>query len=325
MANNVFANGREISCKASTGTSLGAFPDVCFTPPQTPATPLGIPVPYPNSAFATTTTSGSRTVKISGKEAMLKNKSYFKTSTGDDAGCAPNKGVVTSTIRGKAYFVSWSVDVKIEGQNVVRHLDLTTHNHSSPKSNSLYTIHQGQVVSTYLHPQCQRAREAAYAGYLTIWNMTKMGDYYTVVAGAYFESAAEGRSREMIGTNKVSAERVGTDPPASRSKSPPASPRGRKIWIFERGLGPKETSRVKCRYHPNGFRYRRVPRPKSGDAEAKIMEALFRRENGAPAGTLYMYVHGRPVCCSCQELIKCAQENSNLRVLFCMPVSFDIC
>lgn len=63
---------------------------------------------------------------------MLKNQSFYKTSTGDEAGCAPKKGVVTSKIKGKVYFNSWSMDVKIEGKNVVRHLDLTTHNHASP-------------------------------------------------------------------------------------------------------------------------------------------------------------------------------------------------
>jgi Domain of unknown function (DUF4150)/GHH signature containing HNH/Endo VII superfamily nuclease toxin 2 len=131
MANQVYANGREIACKAANGKSICAFPDVCFTPPQTPGTPPGVPIPYPNTGFAKDTTSGSRTVKISGKEVMLKNKSCFKKSTGDEAGSAPKKGFLTSTNRGKVYFNAWSMDVKIEGENVVRHLDLTTHNHMS--------------------------------------------------------------------------------------------------------------------------------------------------------------------------------------------------
>jgi hypothetical protein len=137
MANDVFANGREISCKAADGKSIACFPDVCMTPPENPATPPGVPIPYPNTAFAKDTSAGSKTVKISGKETMLKNKSYFKTSTGDEAGCAAKKGVVTSKIKGKAYFVSWSMDVKFEGENVVRHLDMTTHNHASPTPNTM--------------------------------------------------------------------------------------------------------------------------------------------------------------------------------------------
>jgi hypothetical protein len=136
MANDVFANGREVSCKKADGKSICAFPDVCFTPPQTPATPPGVPIPYPNTGFAKDTKKGSKSVKITKKEVMLKNKSYFKKSTGDEAGCASKKGVITSTNKGKVYFTSWSMDVKFEGKNVVRHLDLTTHNHRSMPGNS---------------------------------------------------------------------------------------------------------------------------------------------------------------------------------------------
>lgn len=136
MANQVYANMMEISCKAAAGKSVCAFPDVCMTPPQTPATPPGVPIPYPNTGLASDCSNGSSSVKISGQEVMLKNKSYFKKSTGDEAGCAPKKGVVTSKNMGKVYFTAWSMDVKVEGENVVRHLDLTTHNHASFPGNS---------------------------------------------------------------------------------------------------------------------------------------------------------------------------------------------
>jgi hypothetical protein len=129
MSNQVYANSMEVSCKEASGKSICAFPDVCFTPPQTPATPPGVPIPYPNTGMASDTTDGSTTVKISGQEVMLKDKSYFKKSTGDEAGCAPKKGLITSTNRGKVFFIAWSMDVKVEGENVVRNLDLTTHNH----------------------------------------------------------------------------------------------------------------------------------------------------------------------------------------------------
>jgi hypothetical protein len=111
-----------------------------MTPPENPATPPGVPVPYPNTGMAKDTTSGSKTIKISNKETMLKNKSYFKKSIGDEAGCAAKKGVITSVNRGKVYFISWSMDVKFEGQNVDRHLDLTTHNHASPPGNGPPTV-----------------------------------------------------------------------------------------------------------------------------------------------------------------------------------------
>ena len=131
MSNQVYANGMEVSCKAAAGSAICAFPDVCFTPPQTPATPPGVPVPYPNTGKAEDTSDGSSSVKISGQEIMLKNKSYFKKSMGDEAGCAPKKNVLTSKISGKVYFNAWSMTVFCEGENVVRHLDITTHNHGS--------------------------------------------------------------------------------------------------------------------------------------------------------------------------------------------------
>lgn len=139
MANEVYANNMEISCKSADGKSVACFPDVCFTPPQAPPTPTGVPIPYPNTGMAKDTTKGSKTVKISGKEVMLKDKSYFKTSYGDEAGNAPKKGIITSKIKGKVYFTSWSMDVKYEGKNVVRHMDLTTHNHGSNSNTAPWT------------------------------------------------------------------------------------------------------------------------------------------------------------------------------------------
>jgi hypothetical protein len=136
MGNKVFANGRELSCKAADGKSICAFPDVCMTPPENPATPPGVPVPYPNTGMAKDTAKGSKNVKISGKEVMLKDKSHYKKSVGDEAGCAAKKGVINGKISGKVFFTSWSMDVKIEGENAVRHLDTTTGNHSSPTANA---------------------------------------------------------------------------------------------------------------------------------------------------------------------------------------------
>ena len=137
MSNDVYANGMAVACKSGDGKSICAFPDVCFTPPQTPATPMGVPIPYPNTGLSSDTSDGSSSVTISGNEVMLKSKSYYKKSAGDEAGCAPKKGMINSKISGKVYFAAWSMDVKIEGENVDRHLDLTTHNHGSTANEAL--------------------------------------------------------------------------------------------------------------------------------------------------------------------------------------------
>ncbi len=162
MANNVFANGREISCKSGSGKSIAAFPDVCMTPPENPATPPGVPVPYPNTGNTSDCTSGSTTVKISDKEAMLKNKSYFKKSMGDEAGSAAKKGVVTSVNRGKVYFTAWSMDVKIEGENAVRHLDMTTHNHGSAMNTPPWMFMDDMTLDPTGHPCEKEIRSARH-------------------------------------------------------------------------------------------------------------------------------------------------------------------
>lgn len=136
MPSKVYANGLEIACRASSGKTVAAFPDTCFTPPQAPPTPPGVPVPYPNTALARDIAKGSKRVKFHSKEVYLKGVSYFKTSTGDEAGCAPKKGLITGKIKGKLYFQAGSVDVKVEGKNVCRNLDITTSNHGSMPGNT---------------------------------------------------------------------------------------------------------------------------------------------------------------------------------------------
>lgn len=131
MSNKVFVNNNEISCKSGSGKVVAAFPDVCMSPPSPPAGP--VPIPYPVSSFSSDTTKGSRSVKVNGKEVMLKNRSYFKKCTGDEAATkAWGMGVISHQITGKVYFAAWSMDLKIENENACRHLDITTSNHASP-------------------------------------------------------------------------------------------------------------------------------------------------------------------------------------------------
>lgn len=111
---------------ASNGVSI-CFPDVCKTP--TPAGP--VPIPYPNIAMSKDTSQGSTTVKMDGNPIMLKG-SVYATSTGDEAGSVG--GVVSNVIKGKAEFLNYSFDVKVEGKNVPRLLDPMGQNESSPQN-----------------------------------------------------------------------------------------------------------------------------------------------------------------------------------------------
>ena len=135
MGSTVFANNNSICCKDGDGKVIASFPDVCLSPPSPPAGP--IPIPYPVSSFSSDTQNGSTTVKIGGQPIMLKDKSYFSKCTGDEAATKTlGMGVVSHNISGKVYFAAWSMDVKVEGLNVDRHLDLTTSNHMSPNPNT---------------------------------------------------------------------------------------------------------------------------------------------------------------------------------------------
>lgn len=127
MSKNVFANGREVSGSKDDNASLGGMPDVCLSPPSPPAGP--IPIPYPNFSKASDTNDGTKTVKIGGDQVSIKNSSNYKKSNGDEAATKTlGMGVMSHQIQNTTYFAAWSFDVKFEGENAVRQMDMTTHN-----------------------------------------------------------------------------------------------------------------------------------------------------------------------------------------------------
>jgi uncharacterized Zn-binding protein involved in type VI secretion len=129
MGDTVFINGRAAVHKGSAGKSI-AFPDVCLCPPTPPAGP--IPTPLPNNVQAADMDGGSSTVLIEGNPAG-KQSSFFKQSTGNVVAQSTGGGVITAQVQGKAYFQSFAMNVMIDGEPAVRHLDLVTHNHAGPQ------------------------------------------------------------------------------------------------------------------------------------------------------------------------------------------------
>ena len=128
---NVFAGLWEIAAENGMNKSIARFPDVCLSPPSPPAGP--IPIPYPDTSFSKTLKSGSTTVHIGGKGVALAQQSYYKESIlGNEAATRTfGANVVTHQVTGKTYFQAWCMDVKAEGKNVCRHMDITTSNHAS--------------------------------------------------------------------------------------------------------------------------------------------------------------------------------------------------
>ena len=143
MPSTVGVNMLSVVHKSSTGTTI-AFPDVCKTP--SPGGP--IPIPYPNIAMSSDTAKGSKKVKMDGNPICTKD-SNFKMSTGDEAGSAGG-GVVSNKIKGKAEFVMFSFDVKVEGKNVARAFDIMLHN---DKNTPPFPVLQPPVVAIGMPPQ----------------------------------------------------------------------------------------------------------------------------------------------------------------------------
>jgi hypothetical protein len=147
MGATVNVNKRTVVHKDSGGVAT-AFPDTCKTP--TPGGP--VPIPYPNVAKSSDTAQGSRNVTMDGNPIMLQG-SNFSTSTGDEAGSAGG-GVASNTTKGKAEFINYSFDVKVEGKSVPRQADPMLQNKmSSPNTPPFPEVQPPLVVQPSAGPQ----------------------------------------------------------------------------------------------------------------------------------------------------------------------------
>lgn len=120
MPVTVGVNSLSVVHAESGGVSI-AFPDTCLTP----AAPSPQKVPYPNVALSSDADQTSKQVTCDGVPICLSD-STFRMSTGDEAG--EGLGVGSGSIQGKAEFILYSFDVKVEGKNVPRATDLMLHN-----------------------------------------------------------------------------------------------------------------------------------------------------------------------------------------------------
>lgn len=181
MSHNVFANQWEIAAKSGMNKSIARFPDVCLSPPSPPAGP--IPVPYPDTSFSADLKEGSQTVKLGGKPTALAQQSYYKTSPlGNEAATRSfGASVVTHQITGKTCFQSWSMDVKFEGKNVCRHIDMTTSNHGSappatPPAPSAETQTLADAQNAVEEGKCPCCGEALHP-----WQKDEAGNAFTPI------------------------------------------------------------------------------------------------------------------------------------------------
>lgn len=232
---------------------------------------------------------------------------------GDEAGAAAKKGVITSKNRGKVFFESWSMDVKIEGENAVRSLDMTTNNHASTPGDTPPMVYTDKVSPPGTVEGCaaaaNNADKADDLGPKTGKMKDKDGneiEYDTVPAGGQFVPdggfpALPGRSQS--GLNMMSHSSV------SARDCRPGTKRG--------GMSGGQGGGVACPGKKFAVR-------KAGHAEVKMIEDILvgrvpgRLTKNAykPKGTLYLTVKRKEICCSCQKAIKCAEEQG-IRFVYC--------
>jgi len=311
MGVNVFANGMEISAKKSDNQSIAAMPDVCLSPPSPPAGPL--PIPYPNFSQASDTSNGTRTVKLGGQEAGIKDESNYSTSKGDEAATRGlGMGTVTHTIQGKTKFAAWSMDVKFEGSNVPRFGDITTHNHmNNPNTACTTSSIAGADQDPVKDPTCkdlddankedQKRLPAEYAGP----GNTNTNFHFSSDTSGLDSLTAKAHSKVAV-QQMFPNEYVEGNPAKGRLKA----------------ANPEGESNVDClgttfRYSGEFF--------KGGHTEARIVEQLFESgKHGMLAGTLLMKINWQPTsggqssapCEDCHALL-CAASRCGLTIVLC--------
>ncbi len=165
MALTVYAEKMGFWHRGSGGLSVAPI-DVCLTPP-------GVPVPYTNVCYAADLIKGSKTVRIDGEPTALEDYSETSTSIGDEGGTAGGS-VVTGVIKGKGFFMAWSMTVSVEGRGVARHGDMMGQNSASHPPSSI----DAAAVSGHANPATPAPAPgaAAQAAEVKVLEATGPGD-----------------------------------------------------------------------------------------------------------------------------------------------------
>jgi hypothetical protein len=314
MGTNVYANGMEVSGKATPHKVLASMPDVCLSPPSPPAGP--VPIPYPNFTQASDTTDGSKTVKIGGKEVNLKGKSKYKKSQGDEAATRSfGAGLISHSISGAVKHKAGSFDVKVEGSSVVRNLDLTTGNHSNPGDGCMApdaagvappaTVEECKALHGKNNSERERLKEAKQKRDPEKAHETvhEAAGGNTTISHARFTGGGE----ILKAASKAVIHKYDN--------------------AFSAGLTPEEiearTSNRKVKSKAcGGHEYNKVPRPHTSHTESRIIEDIFSRTPPPTSGTLILAINwpGGPKagkrtsdpCDHCKQLICAAMACLNI-------------
>jgi hypothetical protein len=322
MGKEVYANGHEISAEKDSNQSMGAMPDVCLSPPSPPAGP--VPIPYPNFSKGSDTDKGSKSVKVQGEQVGKKNNSDYKNSKGDEAATKSfGMGVISHNLSGPMQHEAWSMDVKIEGKNAIRQLDLTSHNHASPASNAAMMVNGGKFNVA--------PRKSADCSELQQQNKDAQAEAHPRIAAAGERPVV--REGETI---------------ASAHYTPPTGPsytingcsnesdiiKKNDGWArgYKKANGDYQNTKL-CADAKKQFEYS-GQNPNQGPmahAEARIVETLMGTFGSNPGGTLVLRIQQRgsgttrlssDPCESCHDML-CAAGKCGLKILLCETSQSD--
>jgi hypothetical protein len=316
---NVYANGMEVSGKASPNKSIAAMPDTCLSPPSPPAGP--IPIPYPNTAMASDTADGSKTVKLGGEEAGLKNESKYKQSNGDEpATNSFGAGVVSHKITGAMKFAAWSMDVSIEGANATRFGDLTTHNHMNNTNGAatssiagLSTANPADVTCKELSQGNKDARNDMSSGKHGK-DIKEVGDGNTTITHARYTNR-NGVAGFMRACSRATVHKYDNSFNSGLTTE-------EKHAIAKKDPNYKVKSKAKppCNEH----QYRRAfMHPHTSHTEARMLEDIFRN-NPQGGGRILMSIdwpggqaagkNRKSPCDDCQKLICAVKDCIEIKI-----------
>jgi hypothetical protein len=279
-----------------------------------------VPIPYPNTSKSDKTDQGTKTVKIGGDEVGQKNSSTYKESTGDEAATKSlGMGVVSHTIQGKLKFTAWSMDVNFEGKNIIRHMDMTTHNHINQPNIAMTLNAAGVGVDVPKDLNCKELE--AKRDEVEKRDLQRFGRGRTLATGSYQDPAGDNilmkgvsHLKSMVKAGKRAGFAVGKKWPYTKRK-PRKAKKGKYAKAYK---GCQE----KSKYDPQGMQH----------AEATMIEDILNaaRQNGVamppgPVGSLTLSIKWKPSgtrlnrddpCPSCEDLV-CQAKECGLDIKIC--------
>ncbi|MCK0097111.1 DUF4150 domain-containing protein [Yoonia sp. F2084L] len=313
---SVFANGREVSGKATPNKVIAAFPSVCLSPPSPPAGP--IPIPYPLFTDAGKTGDGTGSVKIKKKEVGKKNGSTYTKSQGNEPATRSfGMDVVSHTISGKNKHQAYSFDVLFEKAGAERFLDLTTTNHGSdPATAAGPNASKPNVAPSHPDPECVT---------LDGINMASRGRKQPkrrqsgTVASARYKPPGGGTHYF-----RGQAVKSHTRPWLYRASFSKGLWPDRKKRTTPKGISSRMNDNADCGQHS----YSTNPQGGVNHAEAKILEDVLGKH--APGGNLLFKIDwaGNPPvpCCKyCQAMLAAACACFEIELCDENDQSYDWC